>query len=709
MPTSSIPRSTTRLALLLALAWALLCGPLPATAHEDKAYWHNDGAASHNPQWMLTISPDKTLADLSLPGTHDSGTFRGRGGPNARTQTMTIREQLDSGIRWLDIRLKYYDASALRNCNENHVSANCQLLVFHGISNQGVEFGSDVLQPVVSFLQDNPSELVIMRIAKEVADCDCNPARPLNELFRKPAVINGVTMGQSYADWLLPRACPDPEQLVLGPVRPLNTTPDATSCHPRGKLLIIDQYLGGLLTDKHQYRQQIGETDSENIPYVQPGYGALNTIGQFYDNLWLPVKAHLTFANATRSPAGRLFNTGLSANGPSFPFFFASGHASEATDAPRLSTGLVQGISADSSTWPDFPRTACVGSLCTISYEGMNTLVADYLMFPQFHLAGSRVGIVNADFPGERFITSVASVNAGVSFNRPSFAYALTTANGKPYRPGSWTNDTVTVRPVCSFPCIGDRTAITEDLPDGFTYTFTGAGRTLQVAASPVRIDLVRPTLTAAATTSPAGNGWYTGNVVVRFSCADTGGSNVAECPPDQVLSQERTVSSTVQYALDGAGNKSNPSNTVAVKIDKTPPSIAYRGNLGSYAPGQTVEIQCQAVDRESGIASTTCADIRGPASSFGAGTHRFSATATDVAGRTSTAITSFTVVTLPGDVTVDGIVDCRDLSTVKAAYGKRVGAAGFDARADTNGDGVVDIRDLSFVAQKLPVGTTCP
>jgi trimeric autotransporter adhesin len=66
-------------------------------------------------------------------------------------------------------------------------------------------------------------------------------------------------------------------------------------------------------------------------------------------------------------------------------------------------------------------------------------------------------------------------------------------------------------------------------------------------------------------------------------------------------------------------------------------------------------------------------------------------------------------VVTLPGDVTVDGIVDCRDLSTVKAAYGKRVGAAGFDARADTNGDGVVDIRDLSFVAQKLPVGTTCP
>jgi hypothetical protein len=79
------------------------------------------------------------------------------------------------------------------------------------------------------------------------------------------------------------------------------------------------------------------------------------------------------------------------------------------------------------------------------------------------------------------------------------------------------------------------------------------------------------------------------------------------------------------------------------------------------------------------------------------------------VAGHTSTGSTSFTVVALPGDVTADGTVDCRDLAVVKASYGRRAGMAAFDARADTNGDGVVDIRDLSFVAQKLPAGTTCP
>jgi hypothetical protein len=549
--------------------------------------------------------------------------------------------------------------------------------------------------------------MVLMRIAREDSDCKCNPVWALKDLLDRVAVLGGVSTGQKYSDYLLGKSCPDPDKVVMGPVRPLGAKPDPKSCDARGKLVIIDHYLESLLT--YSYRTQPGRGDVPPFPYVEPGYGSLTTIGDFYDNLWVPVKAHLTSANVIPPAPGYLYRAGIGGSGAGFPFFFASGHVGEATGAARLSTGLVDGITANASTYPDFPRTACIGSICTISFEGMNTLVADYLMRPQFHLPGSRVGIVQADFPGARLITAVASVNGGVSFNRPSFAYALTTAHGKPYEPGSWTNGTVTIKPVCSFPCSGDRGFITEDLPAGFTYTMTGAGQTVQIAASPVRIDLTRPTITAAATTLPARDGWYIGNVVVHFSCADVGGSGLADCPADQVLSQERSASSTVQYVLDGAGNKSNPSNAVSVKIDKTPPTIAYKGNLGSYAPGQTIDIQCVASDRESGVASTTCADIRGPASGFGPGTHRFSANATDVAGHTSTGSTSFTVVALPGDVTADGTVDCRDLAVVKASYGRRAGMAAFDARADTNGDGVVDIRDLSFVAQKLPAGTTCP
>ena len=211
-----------RTAMLLALICAVFYGQSPAVAHNDGAYWHDSGAAARNPQWMLTIGAGKKLTELSLPGTHDSGTYPGVGGEIAQTQTMTIREQLDSGIRYLDIRLKYYDRFALRNCNDTYTSANCEMLVFHGGVNMFLPFETGVLRPTLAFLKANPSELVVMRIAKETADCDCNPAFALDALLDREAVLDGVATGQKYSDYLLPSTCPAPDALTLGPVRPLN-------------------------------------------------------------------------------------------------------------------------------------------------------------------------------------------------------------------------------------------------------------------------------------------------------------------------------------------------------------------------------------------------------------------------------------------------------------------------------------------------------
>jgi len=62
----------------------------------------------------------------------------------------------------------------------------------------------------------------------------------------------------------------------------------------------------------------------------------------------------------------------------------------------------------------------------------------------------------------------------------------------------------------------------------------------------------------------------------------------------------------------------------------------------------------------------------------------------------------------IAGDLNGDNVVNCADLSIVKASMGKRTGQAGFDARADVDGNGVVDARDLNYVAQRLAAGTTC-
>ena len=77
---------------------------------------------------------------------------------------------------------------------------------------------------------------------------------------------------------------------------------------------------------------------------------------------------------------------------------------------------------------------------------------------------------------------------------------------------------------------------------------------------------------------------------------------------------------------------------------DVTPPTIGYSSHAATYTVDEHVSITCSATDAESGIASNTCAPIDGDAYAFGLGQHTFSATATDNAGNTASASTSFSV-----------------------------------------------------------------
>ena len=73
-----------------------------------------------------------------------------------------------------------------------------------------------------------------------------------------------------------------------------------------------------------------------------------------------------------------------------------------------------------------------------------------------------------------------------------------------------------------------------------------------------------------------------------------------------------------------------------------------------------------------------------------------------------SGAVYNLAIGPMIGDLNGDGVVNCADLAIVKASFGKRVGQAGFDFRADANGDGIVNVLDLSFVAKRIPAGTVC-
>jgi hypothetical protein len=99
-------------------------------------------------------------------------------------------------------------------------------------------------------------------------------------------------------------------------------------------------------------------------------------------------------------------------------------------------------------------------------------------------------------------------------------------------------------------------------------------------------VDKKAPTISAAISVGTPGlNGWYISNVTAHFTCSDAG-SGIADgaCPADQILSTEgAAVSSAAQTVTDAAGNTSDLSNVVTVKIDKTGPSavLAASGTSG--------------------------------------------------------------------------------------------------------------------------------
>lgn len=101
--------------------------------------------------WMGSVADNTALTSLSIPGTHDSGARVEPVSGTAKCQNLSIREQLDAGTRFLDIRCRHIgDAFAIH----------------HGSIYQNLNF-TDVLTACYDFLATNPTETIIMCVKEE--------------------------------------------------------------------------------------------------------------------------------------------------------------------------------------------------------------------------------------------------------------------------------------------------------------------------------------------------------------------------------------------------------------------------------------------------------------------------------------------------------------------------------------------------------------
>ena len=155
------------------------------------------------------------------------------------------------------------------------------------------------------------------------------------------------------------------------------------------------------------------------------------------------------------------------------------------------------------------------------------------------------------------------------------------------------------------------------------------------------------PAITATATSNGSaytGGTWTNNDVTVHFSCTDASGTGIASVTADQTVSTESTGQSVTGTCADNSGATSSTTFT-GIQIDKTPPTVVFSGD-SAYGLLDTVSVTCTAADALSGLASSGCASplAAGPAWSFGPGAHAVSAGATDHAGNTRAASSSFTV-----------------------------------------------------------------
>ena len=112
-----------------------------------------DRAKTDRANWMADLVDGTPLNALSIPGTHDSGALYSFADVSGKCQTLCVADQLQIGVRFLDIRLQLVDD---------------ELRVVHSFVDQKTELG-DLLDDIAVFLRAHPTEFLLVSFKEDAA------------------------------------------------------------------------------------------------------------------------------------------------------------------------------------------------------------------------------------------------------------------------------------------------------------------------------------------------------------------------------------------------------------------------------------------------------------------------------------------------------------------------------------------------------------
>ena len=226
--------------------------------------------------WMSDIPDTARVTALSIPGTHDSCSIEGPLG-FAKTQNLDLADQLNAGIRFLDIRLAHYQDNLFAHHNAVHMEKSY----------------AEILGICSTFLAKHPTEAIFMSVKEEdrfdSALGRFAPSEAFGRSRRDPA--NWVIRSRSFEDAFKVRTWQHltnpslfynfPAPLPDGSPVPANRalTPETTLGEIRGKIVLIRRFkagqdIGSNFTDwpKNQhFRSNADLSYSVEDCYLNPG------------------------------------------------------------------------------------------------------------------------------------------------------------------------------------------------------------------------------------------------------------------------------------------------------------------------------------------------------------------------------------------------------------------------------------------------------
>jgi hypothetical protein len=168
-----------------------------------------------------------------------------------------------------------------------------------------------------------------------------------------------------------------------------------------------------------------------------------------------------------------------------------------------------------------------------------------------------------------------------------------------------------------------------------------------------VEADTTKPVITGSRAPLPNALGWNNTDVIVSFSCADTGAVKSAfkkNTVAGKTLTKEGKGQSVTNTGvlIDMAGNTADPVTVSDINIDKTPPVVTITlPGTGEYVLNQSITASWSATDALSGVVAPVSGTVSIDTSSVGTKTFTLPAgTAKDKAGNSSIIVTkSYSVI----------------------------------------------------------------